>query len=224
MSPDPRPKSDGYRGIHDVYEYRARDGKGSPWDSLRIELQYRTIYQHAWATAVEVAGLLTGNEHKFGRAAPDYAEFFCMSSELISRTFEARLSCRPDMAMNELAAGIKEIDERLNIFNLFRQYNSVALNIRTISNNVILFFNKRPTENQNRTEVREFSSFSDAVRELEKIEEANLVEGEPFDVVLVRTVGASNNGSIQNAFRNYFADTRDFVAYLEQALILAQRP
>nr|WP_269145004.1 RelA/SpoT domain-containing protein [Pseudosulfitobacter pseudonitzschiae] len=71
-----KPKADGYRGLHDVYEYRAARESGEPWNKLRIELQYRTIYQHAWATAVEVAGLLTENEHKFGRAADTYVEFF----------------------------------------------------------------------------------------------------------------------------------------------------
>ena len=217
-----RPKSDGYRGIHDVYEYCARDLKGSPWNKLRIELQYRTIYQHAWATAVEVAGLLTGNDHKFGRAAVEYSEFFCLASELISRTFEARTSCRVEFTLLELAQRLREVDLKIEILNLFRQYNSVAQNIRAIDKNAILIFNKRPTANQERTKVLRFSSFSEAVRKLEKLEEANLVEGEPYDVVLVRSIGGPGQGSIQSAFRNYFADTRDFVSYIDQAMKLAE--
>jgi putative GTP pyrophosphokinase len=217
-----RPKPDGYRGVHDVYEYSARDSTGQAWNDLRIELQYRTIYQHAWATAVEVAGLLTGNEHKFGRAADTYAEFFCLASELISRTFEAHNSCRPDLSLTEVAGQLRKIDEEIKIINLFRQYNGIALNIHPFDRNAILIFNKRPSANQERTEVLRFSSFSDAVRRLEKLEQANLAEGEPYDVVLVRSVGKPGSGSIRSAFRNYFADTKDFVSYMDQALSVAE--
>lgn len=215
------PKSDGYRGLHDVYEYCARDIQGQPWNKLRIELQYRTIYQHAWATAVEVAGLLTGNEHKFGRAANEYAEFFCLASELISRTYEARSSCRPAMGLKDIAGELVRIDHSIGILNLFRQYNGIAPNIRVLDRNAILIFNKRPTGDQERTKVLRFTSFSEAVKKLEKLEEANFVDGDPYDVVLVRSVGKEGQGSIQSAFRNYFADTRDFLIYIDQALKLA---
>lgn len=217
-----KPKDDGYRGIHDVYEYCARDAQGSSWNGLRIELQYRTIYQHAWATAVEVAGLLTDNEHKFGRAASDYAQFFRIGSELISRTFEARTSCLPAASLNDLSREFKDIDGRIKLMNLFRQYNSVAQNIRAIDKNAILIFNKRASPSQERTEVLRFSSFSDAVRRLEKLEDANFAKNDPYDVVLVRSVGKPGQGSIQNAFRNYFADTKEFIGYIDQAVSLAE--
>lgn len=42
------PKEDGYRGIHDVYEYQSRSNQGLPWKGLLIEIQYRTLLQHAW--------------------------------------------------------------------------------------------------------------------------------------------------------------------------------
>lgn len=51
------PKESGYRGIHDVYKYRVSSVAGEPWNGLRIELQYRTFTQHAWATAVEISDI-----------------------------------------------------------------------------------------------------------------------------------------------------------------------
>lgn len=210
------PKPDGYRGIHDVYEYQSRKPSGAPWNKLRIELQYRTIYQHAWATAVEVAGLLTDNEHKFGRASEDYFEFFCLTSEIIARTFEARNSCRPAMSLNEIFTRVDEIESRIGILHVFRQYNAIAQHVSAFGSNLILIFNKRaePTE---RTQVRSFDSFAEAVRELGKIEKANMLDGEPYEAVLVRAVTGPGQGSIESAFRNYFADTRDFMGYIEQA-------
>ncbi len=210
------PKSDGYRGLHDVYEYKASRISGSPWNKLRIELQYRTIYQHAWATAVEVAGLLTDNEHKFGRAAAEYEEFFCLASEMIARTFEASNSCRPDVSLRELVSRFHEVDREIGLLNLFRQYNRVAPSVYGIDRNAILIFNKR-ADPEKRTEMLRFSSFSDAVKKLGELEHANFAKEDPYDVVLVRSVTGTSSGSIESAFRNYFADTREFVSYIEQA-------
>lgn len=211
-----RPKPDGYRGVHDVYGYESSRPEGAAWNRLRIELQYRSVFQHAWATAVEVAGLLTDNEHKFGRAAPDYEEFFQVSSELIARVFENRNSCLPTYGDVELIEALEQVDGRIGLLNLFRQYNRVAPTVRAINKNVILIFNKH-AEPGKETEYHHFASFADAVRRLESLEEANLSADEPYDIVLVRSVGPLRQGSIQNAFRNYFADTRDFIAYLDHA-------
>lgn len=211
------PKADGYRGVHDVYEYKSRRAEGELWNKLRIELQYRTIYQHAWATAVEVAGLLTNNEHKFGRAAEDYVEFFCITSEIIARTFENSNSCLPNVSLGELADRFEAVDEKIELLNLFRQYNKIAKNVVGIEKNAILFFNKN-AEKGAETEIRSYASFADAVRELEVLEEANLASDGSYDLVLVRSVSNGSKGSLQSAYRNYFADTRDFIEYIEQGL------
>ncbi len=59
------PKTSGYRGIHDVYEYDVNSEYGLVYNGLLIELQYRTQAQHAWATCVEVVGFITENQPKF---------------------------------------------------------------------------------------------------------------------------------------------------------------
>ena len=170
------PKDDGYRGIHDVYEYKSQKPEGSPWNKLRIELQYRTIYQHAWATAVEVAGLLTDNEHKFGRASQDYEEFFCLTSEIIARTFEASNSCRPEFDLSELFERVDRVDSRIGILNVFRQYNGIAQHVSAIGLNTILIFNKR-AEPAERTQIKNFDSFAEAVREIGKLSGQTLPMG-----------------------------------------------
>lgn len=126
------------------------------------------------------------------------------------------------MSLGDIAAQMELIDTEIEIMNLFRQYNSIALNIRAIGRSAILIFNKRPTKEQERTKIQQFASFSDAVRKLEKLEEANIAGGDPYDIVLVRSVGSQQTGSIQSAFRNYFADTREFVGYVDQALKVAR--
>jgi (p)ppGpp synthase/HD superfamily hydrolase len=48
------PKTSGYRGFHLVYRYFS--DKNDTYNGLNIEVQVRTVLQHAWATAVETAG------------------------------------------------------------------------------------------------------------------------------------------------------------------------
>ena len=49
------PKDSGYRGVHDVYAYKSKKGydRSDKWNGLLVEIQYRTIYQHAWATELQ---------------------------------------------------------------------------------------------------------------------------------------------------------------------------
>lgn len=50
-----QPKETGYRGIHDVYEYDVNPAIGQNLAGLNVEIQYRTLVQHAWATARDVS-------------------------------------------------------------------------------------------------------------------------------------------------------------------------
>jgi ppGpp synthetase/RelA/SpoT-type nucleotidyltranferase len=77
------PKSDGYRSHHLIYEYRARKGK-SPYDGLRIEIQFRTNLQHAWATAVEAVGIFTRQGLKFNQGNEKWLRFFALMSTAIA--------------------------------------------------------------------------------------------------------------------------------------------
>lgn len=45
-----QPKETGYRGVHDVYEYDVNSDVGQRLAGLNVEIQYRTLVQHAWST------------------------------------------------------------------------------------------------------------------------------------------------------------------------------
>ncbi|WP_193753835.1 RelA/SpoT domain-containing protein, partial [Sphingomonas sanguinis] len=108
------PKDNGYRGIHDVYEYESRSAAADPWKGLLIEIQYRTLLQHSWATAVEVAGLLTHNNPKFEQGAPEFIDFFAISSEILSRKYESMPSCFPDLSDAELLERFHHLGSKPN--------------------------------------------------------------------------------------------------------------
>lgn len=64
-----RPKHTGYRGVHDVYSYTATTLKNAFCNGTMIEVQFRTVHHHAWATANEVVTMITpGQRTKFNQA------------------------------------------------------------------------------------------------------------------------------------------------------------
>ena len=106
------PKSDGYRGIHLVYQNS---------NSNMIEIQLRTELQHIWATAVEVYGELQHTSFKTGEGDKKWKNFFL----LLSSYFAIKENCSPVKEYEKksekqirslLVKAIKELNviERLN--------------------------------------------------------------------------------------------------------------
>jgi len=79
------PKGTGYRGIHDVYEYDVQSEMGKSLAGLYVEIQYRTVVQHAWATAVELIGFVTESQPKFQEGDKRYESAMALASEMLSR-------------------------------------------------------------------------------------------------------------------------------------------
>jgi putative GTP pyrophosphokinase len=112
-----QPKQSGYRGIHDVYKYRAKTDSGAYWNGLQIELQYRTLVQHAWATSVELSDALTANRTKFSQGSADNTRFFQICSELLARRYEGSHSCLATASHVELVDEWYDIESRAQLFH-----------------------------------------------------------------------------------------------------------
>lgn len=202
-----RPKDSGYRGVHDVYEYRVKSVQGQKWAGLHIEIQYRTVHQHAWATAVEVADLVNVDRIKFGQAKPLNERFFQLASEIIARTYEHQLSCVPNLTNGDLLDEFERVDAETGMLSLFR--NLVQSEQRNpFRSNTILIFNFDASP-ENQLKVQNFSTINEAVEAYNRLEQE--LAG-VADVVFVR---GENEASVRSAFRNYFSDTTDFVGYID---------
>lgn len=206
------PKESGYRGIHDVFEYKAKQAGaakksgGEKWNGLHIEIQYRTAVQHAWATAVEICDKYTDNHGKFSDAPNDYLRYFQISSELLARKFENCLSCLPDATMHEL------IDE----FNSLEQNHGMIRTLRGIQPSQQEFDSSKHTllifdETTDKVEVKTFSDFRKAISEYFRLERE---AADDRDVVLV---AADDPESVRFGFKNYFSDAREFVDLMDIA-------
>jgi putative GTP pyrophosphokinase len=211
-----RPKQSGYRGIHDVYTYhvepkKGRAGEDQPWNGMLVEIQYRTAIQHAWATAVELAGLVTENNPKFDRGSEDFKEFFRLASEILARAFEGMTSCFPDLPTEELLADFEEIEGRTHILRLFSELRkSEGLGIRGAS--ILIFRYDSDFFAKDQLEVRSFDSVNTAIQEYNRLEKEL---GERADIVLV---GSRSSEAIKSAYRNYFSDAQEFISLLQDGI------
>jgi ppGpp synthetase/RelA/SpoT-type nucleotidyltranferase len=201
------PKNSGYRGKHDVYQYAAYATAGEPWNGLNLEIQYRTQVQHAWATAVEIAGSITENKPKFNEGDERYLNFFRLSSEILARKYEDMTGCLPDLSDEQIFNDFNDLENEIHLLRSLANINQVNTEFN-FGKNVILIFD----ENLGSLTTERFSNASSSLEryfELEKDLE------EHIDIVLVRS---DSSESIKYAFRNYFSDSTAFVELIEQAL------
>lgn len=200
------PKSTGYRGVHDVFSYLVNDSSaGSVYNGLRIEIQYRTKAQHAWATAVEISDILDGHRTKFDSGVnPNRERLFVLASEYIARSREGLTGYLPNLTEKEICQELQELEHDLHaIANLRAARKSNAEIPR--QRNIVLHFSTGALK------VFGFSSPKIALKRRDEIEQQY-----PSDDVVY--VSAESPGAISNSFRNYFTDAADFVDMLTPAL------
>jgi len=118
------PKASGYRGIHDVYVYNVRSAGGQKWNGLRIEVQYRTQIQHAWATAVEISDIVNSTRLKFSDAHRDISRLFLLASELISRKHEGVTGPLPLISQGDLEQEFVDLEDRIHAVSRLRRLTS----------------------------------------------------------------------------------------------------
>ncbi len=198
------PKQTGYRGIHDVYEYDVNSDAGKSLAGLYIEIQYRTLVQHAWATAVEVIGFITQSQPKFQRGDTRYERAMALASELLARAHEQEKGPFPAMEDQQVLDDFLSLDSDLHLMQTLRGLNSVKGNVSDKRNSILIF------SKEGELEVRNFREATDALRALFELEK----EMPERDIVLVR---ADSSEEVRLAFRNYFTDASEFVRLIDAA-------
>ncbi len=196
------PKETGYRGIHDVYEYDVNSDVGQKLSGLNVEIQYRTLVQHAWSTAVEVIGFITESQPKFQKGDKRYEHAMALASEILARAHENLKGTFPDISDRDLASSFLALDNELGLLRTLRGLNAANSAVSDKRNAILIF------SNTGELEVRSFRDAPDALRALFVLER----EMPDRDIVLVR---ADTSDEVRLAFRNYFSDARDFIRLLE---------
>jgi len=77
------PKTSGYRGVHMIVAYRAKNGAIGPEDLL-VEVQLRTRIQHEWATTVEKIAGKVAFDLKSSVGPPEVLKFLSLVAEAMA--------------------------------------------------------------------------------------------------------------------------------------------
>jgi len=196
------PKETGYRGIHDVYEYDVQSDVGRSLEGLYVEIQYRTLVQHAWATAVELIGFVTESQPKFREGDKRYETAMAFASEILARAYESARGPYPLLDDREVVQRFLEIDHEIGLLRTLQGLNAADKEV-TENRNAILIFSSAGD-----LEVQTFRDATDALQALFELEK----KYPDRDIVLVR---ADTSDEVRVAFKNYFSDARDFIRMVE---------
>ena len=214
------PRRTGYRSIHLVYRYFS-DKKGSEqWNDLKIEMQLRSQYQHAWATAVETVGTFLGEALKSASGPDEWLRFFALMGSVIAlRERSPAVPNTPDRRKDL----IDELDHHtyiLNVENRLVAFGNAMQSIKQATALAHWYLLKLDTS-ASQLVITGFKrdEFEKAQASYSQAEE--LVKGKQGrDAVLV---SVDSLAALERAYPNYFADTRIFVELMKQALSGHQR-
>lgn len=196
------PKETGYRGVHDVYEYDVNSEFGRALAGLYIEIQYRTLVQHAWATAVEVIGFITESQPKFQQGDKRFEHAMALASEILARAHESEKGPFPELPDRDVVAQFLAAEKEIALLETLRSLNAADKTVSAKRNAILIFSGGKPLE------VKSFRDAPEALRALFELEK----KMPDRDIVLVR---ADTTDEIRLAFKNYFSDARDFIRLIE---------
>lgn len=197
------PKTTGYRSVHDVYSYDVNSEYGRPLKGLLVEIQYRTLIQHSWATTVEVIGYITESQPKFQKGDKRYEQAMALASEILARGFEKSKGIFPHKQNHDVVKEFLQIDREIELMRTLKGLN-VADTAVTDNRNAILIFSP-----SGELEVKTYRDATDALHALFALEK----EMPSNDIVLVR---AATTQDVRLAFKNYFSDAKDFIQLVEK--------
>lgn len=203
------PKATGYRGIHDIYEYDVNSTSGKSLVGLCMEIQYRTLVQHAWATAVEVVGFITASQPKFQQGDKRYERAMALASEILARAYENTKGPFPEKSNREVLEEFLQLDKELLLLKTLRGLNEAKNEVADKKNTILIF------SETGGLETRSYRYATEALRALLELEK----QLPKSDIVLVH---ADSSEEVRLAFRNYFSDAREFIRLIDEACALLE--
>ncbi len=192
--------------------YRYKSDKIQTYNGLRIEMQFRSARQHAWATAVETIGIFIQQALKSSQGEADWLRFFALMGTAIAN----RENCPPVFGTptdtRELRDELRYYAETLAVVDRLRSYVDV---IGQPTKNTYYVLVKLDAINK-QTELFAYdkNQLNKATDDYAKIEE-QITATSGIDAVLV-SVGRFED--LRSAYPNYFLDADAFIEEVEVAI------
>src|SRR3989344_4395016 len=206
------PKDDGYRSIHLVYSYYSRNKVGKVFNGKLIEIQIRSKLQHIWATALETVDLFSHQRIKFGSGDPNWKYFFRLVSSAFAMMEKCPLVNNTPTDKKELYNEIRRTEKELKVTERMTAWRAT---VQHLSNQRDTLFVLKLDMKNKKISFTSFKNDKDGwakANEELSIQEKNNQENKDCDVVLV---GADNIKELTYGYKNYFADTNEFLKNLK---------
>ena len=193
------PKTSGYRGIHVIYE---TTGQEHP---IPVELQMRTLLQHAWAMTLETFDVINKTNLKRGYGNADTGEFMRLCSALFSLEEE-----RPVMSEFDGVAP-QEIVRRAESMGMTQKLQVFAVPPENIFGNFSrdgYYLLQLDAEKQMTLAIQFDESDAETAEKQYVGMEKRYIDDPNMAVVLV---SADKVKDLQQAYPSYFLDTQLFL-------------
>jgi ppGpp synthetase/RelA/SpoT-type nucleotidyltranferase len=205
------PKESGYRGIHLIYKYRS--DKANQYDDMRVEIQVRTLLQHAWATAVETVGTFIKQSLKSSQGESDWLRFFALMSSAIAIKEGKPIVPNTPENFVELRSEILKLSNSLDVeghLTTFRKSIQV-LTGASVPNAHYYLLELDPSGG--RVIIKAYTQTQLAIASSDYITLEKRIANDNRDAVLV---SADSIEALKLAYPNYYLDTDLFLEQLRR--------
>jgi hypothetical protein len=211
------PKASGYRGVHLVYEYVS--DRNTTYNGLLIEVQLRSLHQHAWATAVETAGLFLKEPLKSSEGPEEWLKFFSLAACVFARREDTTRVPNTPRTWRELRSETRKLLTTLEVRNKLRAYSQAleVLESPPAEHDRDYFLLILDVEDGERVlRVHGYDRGMLPIATAQYLAEERRMEGIPGAQVVL--VSADSLAALRRAYPNFYLDTARFLEYLDVAL------
>jgi len=210
------PQGSGYRGVHLIFKYYS--DKNAVYNDLKIEMQIRSQFMHAWATAVETVGTFQRQALKSSIGEERWLRFFALMGTAIAfQEGTAPVEGTPGDS-ETLIAELCEVAEQLDVVTKLRAYGGALQYLEHTKDADFYILVLDPDAKATTIYGYPRRALADAQARYLEIERG-LSEHPGTDAVLV---SVDSVVALQRAYPNYFLDTTVFIGLVED--VLAERP
>lgn len=216
------PKASGYRSLHLVLKYKSK--KYPQYDNLLLEVQVRTLTQHAWATAVETVGAVIGQALKSSEGEEAWLSYFQNASLALEYVEKPIFTTIIPQSLGTIARNLAALDKQLQVSKKLSSYREAlrATDSAALRKDGYFLLVLLPAQPELQIFYFAKRNADEAYREYERYE--RLLPMQPNDPQLplfaelanytgaqAVLVGAESFKSLRESYPNYYLDTEHFL-------------
>ncbi len=208
------PQSSGYRGIHLIYRYYS--DRNETYNGLQIEIQLRSLLQHARATAVETVGTFLKQALKSSQGHAEWLRFFALMGSALALRERTALVPGTPTARQELFDELREAAQTLEVERRLEAYGNALQTLEEQGVADAHFFLMTLDPAADTITIRGFrkNELDTATATYLQVERSlNAATGAEAVLVSVDSIAA-----LKRAYPNYFLDTQSFLLAVRRAL------